>query len=152
MPNRFYWYKNSQGQIVNNSTTTPGAPAEAEWKPTAYTPTLGVSSAYGTAVNSVPGTGFYQIEPIQIVATWGGSFDTETANLKFVGTYNDGSTATFTAAGVTSTGAQTFDTNDFADLLTTGKSLTKIAISGTTTHTVSTTVTVSVQVTGLQSQ
>lgn len=152
MPSRYYWYKNAQGQIVSNASSAPGAPAAVEWKPSAFTPTLGVSSAYGTAVNATPDTGFYQVEPVQIVATWGGTFSTENANLKFVGTYNDGTTTTFTPATVNATGTQTFNTNDFAALLTTGKSITSIAISARTDKASSTSVTVSVQVTGLESQ
>lgn len=145
-------------KLLNDSTTTIPASlltsgsTEAEWKPTAATPTLGVSSVYGTAVVKSPDTGFYQIEPIQIVATWGGTFSTENANIKVVATYNDATTATFTAATVNATGTQTFNVNDFGAAITTAKNIVSIAISATTDKATSTLVTVSVQVTGLQSQ
>lgn len=115
-------------------------------------PTLGVSSAYGTAVNSAPGAGFAQIEPTEIAVTWAGTFSAETANIKVVATFSDSTTATFTAAGVTATGSQSFFTNDFATLVSTGKKITNLATSATTTKATSTLVTVSVVITGIQNQ
>lgn len=124
---------------------------EAEYVST-LAPVLGVSSAYGTAANATPDAGFFTIEPTQIVATWGGTFATETANLQIVATFSDATTATFTGAGVTGTGTVTLNTNDIVTITTTGKDIVKLAISATTTKATSTSVTLSVVISGSESQ
>lgn len=124
---------------------------EAEYT-TTVTPTLGVSSAYGTAANATPDTGFFTIEPVQIVATWGGTFATENANLKIVATFSDNTTATLTGSSVSATGTVTYNTNDIVTITTTGKDIVKLAISATTTKATSTSVTLSVVISGSESQ
>lgn len=160
MPNVRKIIKNPNTGVIgfkNDTTSTiPGAlltanQIAAEYQ-TTKAPTLGVSTAYGTALNATPDAGFTQIEPTQIVATWGGTFATETANLKIVATFSDATTATVTGAGVTSTGVVTYNTNDLAAILTTGKKITNLAVSARTTKAVSTLVTLSVVITGIENQ
>lgn len=139
------------GSGIGASKLSPGT-VEAEYNSGAQSITLGVSSAYGATVNFTPGTGFYQIEPTQIVVTWGGTFSTETANIQIVATFSDTTTATLTVAGVSSTGTQTLNTNDLATILVTKKNIVSFTIAATTTHATSTTVTCSVTATGTQSQ
>jgi len=142
--------------LKDTTSTIPAALLTANQVAAEYqvtkAPTLGVGSVYGTALNATPDTGFSQIEPTEIVATWGGTFATETANLKIVATFSDATTATLTGAGVTSTGVVTYHTNDLAAILSTGKKITKLAISATTTKAVSTLVTLSVVITGIENQ
>lgn len=110
---------------------------------------MGVSSAYGTLTSVltplITGTGMIFLSPSIV---WGGTFSSDTVNVQFTMTWDDGTTSTQTTATVTSTQTQNPVPGAILGLWKQGRQLVKLQAAARTTQ-ASTSVTCNITVVAL---